>query len=82
MELIDTFYQPGTIDCYTFVFDDQDPNTGYYAMLAMSEDGVTFSQWTDGLYDPAGTNEYLGERVDFHQLGSKVLDCFFARVTY
>jgi hypothetical protein len=55
MELIATFYKPATIDCYTCVFDELNPG-GYNTMLAMSEDGHTFSQWTSGLYDADGDN--------------------------
>lgn len=74
MNLIDSYYKPGTIDCYTFVFDERSPQTGYYAMLATSEDGVKFSQWTDGFYDPDGTNEHLGMRVLFQYLGQVLID--------
>lgn len=38
LHLIDQFYRPGTYDAYTFVFDERDPRTGYYTMLALSED--------------------------------------------
>ena len=79
MELIATFYTPDTIDCYTFVFDELNPG-GYHTMLAMSEDGHTFSQWTSGLYDADGDNERLGERLDFHRLGGRLLTAFFARI--
>ncbi len=44
MELIDSYRKDGVLDCYTFVFDEQDPRTGYHTMLALSEDGYTFSQ--------------------------------------
>jgi hypothetical protein len=40
MKLIDQYYKPGTIDCYTFVFDEVTPETGYHTMLALSEDGA------------------------------------------
>jgi hypothetical protein len=46
MLLIDHYYKPETIDCYTFVFDEVTPETGLYTMLAMSADGYTYSQWT------------------------------------
>jgi hypothetical protein len=77
--LIDQFYQPETIDCYTFVFDERSDN-GYHTMLAMSEDGFTFSQWTSGCYDPEGANEHLGKRVLLHELGAVVLNHFFTRL--
>jgi hypothetical protein len=50
MELIASFYKPDAIDCYTFVFDELNPGD-YHTMLAMSEDGHTFSQWTSGRYE-------------------------------
>jgi hypothetical protein len=63
MELIDTFYQEHMIDCFTFVFDEVDPLTGYNTMLATSETGADFSQWTEGLYVPEGNNSHLGNQV-------------------
>jgi hypothetical protein len=62
MKLIDGFYQDGVIDCYTWVLDDRDPRTGSYTMLATDSDGVMFSQWTEGQYEPAVSNSHLGER--------------------
>ena len=79
MERIATFSTPATIDCYTFVFDELNPG-GSHTMLAMSADGHTFSQWTSGLYDADGANAHLGERLDFHQLGGRLLTAFFARI--
>jgi hypothetical protein len=79
VELIDIYYEPETIDCYTFVFDEVNPG-GYNTMLAMSEDGHTFSQWTSGVYDPDGDNEHLGKRVLLHELGVTVLNAFFSRL--
>jgi hypothetical protein len=74
MELVDCFYQRDipVIDRYSFVFDEQDPRTGYYTMLATSETGAAFSQWTEGYYEPGGKNLHLGERADFQSMG-KVL---------
>jgi hypothetical protein len=45
MNLIDSYSKPGVIDCYTFVFDEHNPRTGYYTMLATDETGGMFSQW-------------------------------------
>jgi hypothetical protein len=81
MELIDQYYQPETIDCYTFVFDEVTPETGFHTMLAMSADGHTFSQWTSGTYDSNGDNAHLGTRINLHDLGHAVLDAFFARLS-
>jgi len=41
MELLDCFYQRDipVIDRCSFVFDERDPRTGYYTMLATSETG-------------------------------------------
>jgi hypothetical protein len=49
-------------------------------MLTMSEDGWRFNQYTSGRYDPNDPNEHLGQRVAFHQLGARVVDCFFSRI--
>jgi hypothetical protein len=80
VRMIDQFYQPGTYDAYTFVFDEQDPRTGYYTMLALSEDGSSFSQWTEGLYTPGEANEHLGRRVARDELGQAVLTAVDARL--
>lgn len=61
--LIDTFYQPGTIDCFTLVFDERGPRTGSYTIFATDEEGRNFSQWTEGRYDPNGDNEHLGAHL-------------------
>ncbi len=71
MDLPDAYYRPGTIDCYTFVCNEQDPRTGYYTMLATDNEGIMFSQWTEGVYDPNGRNEHLGQRVIFGYLGRR-----------
>ena len=74
MRLIDSYYQPGVIDCYTFVFDERKPRTAYYTMLATDETGGMFSQWTEGMYNPDGANEHLGMRVLFPYLGKVLVD--------
>ena len=80
MDLIDAYYEPETIDCYTFVFGERNPQTGHYTMLATSETGRSFSQWTEGRYDPRGSNEHLGERVAFWHIGRTLLSHVFARM--
>ena len=65
MGLIDVFYAPEYIDCYTFVFDDIDPHSGLYTMLGTSETGTGFSQWTEGKYEPNGDNSHLGAQRHF-----------------
>jgi hypothetical protein len=72
MELLDCFYQRDlpVIDRLTFVYDEQDPRTGYYTMLSTSATGAAFSQSTDGSYEPGGMNLNLGQRVDFQSVGS------------
>lgn len=62
MRLIDCFYQEGVIDCYTFVFDERDPWTNYFTMLATDHDGSKFSQWADGFYELGEANPHLGVR--------------------
>ena len=80
MHLIDAYYQPGVIDCYTFVFDERNPRTAYYTMLATDETGGMFSQWTEGVYDPDGANEHLGERVRLQQLGTVLVEHVLGRM--
>lgn len=81
MELIDIFHtNASVIDKYTFVFNEVQPD-GCFTMLAMSEDGYAFSQWTTGKYDPAGPNEHLGRRIILQQLGETVLHAFFSRLS-
>lgn len=63
MKLLDVFHtDEPVIDRWTFVFDERDPLTGSVAMLATDYDGRMFSQWTEGEYDPDGTNAHLGYR--------------------
>ncbi len=66
MKLIDAYWGPYVIDGWTFVFDKEPgecyADECYYPMLATDDDGVMFSQWTEGYYDPEGTNTHLGER--------------------
>jgi hypothetical protein len=81
MELIDQFHKDGVIDAYTFVFDEINPD-GSNTMLALSEDGYQFSQWTSGLYDPEGENEHLGGRVLLSEIGAHALDGFFSRLGF
>jgi hypothetical protein len=81
MRLNDQYYKPESIDCYTFVFDEVTPETGYNTMLAMSEDGYAFSQWTSGIYDPNGENEHLGNRILLSAIGAAALDSFFSRLS-
>ena len=80
MELLATYEKDNVIDKYTFVFDEMNPG-GYNTMLAMSEDGYKFSNWTSGLYDPDGPNEHLGRRITLQQLGEAALDGFFYRLS-
>lgn len=80
MRLVDQFHKEGIIDAYTFVFDDINPD-GMNTMLALSEDGYTFSQWATGLYDPEGENEHLGQRVFLSAIGTWALDGFFSRLS-
>jgi hypothetical protein len=50
-------------------------------MLALSEDGFKFSQWTSGMYDPEGENEHLGQRILLSAIGARALDGFFSRLS-
>jgi hypothetical protein len=61
------------IDRFTFVFDEQEPRTGFYTMLGTSATGAAFSQWTGGFYEPGGKNLHLGKRVDFQSVGSTLV---------
>ncbi|HEX9036632.1 MAG TPA: hypothetical protein VF808_06525 [Ktedonobacterales bacterium] len=80
MRLIDQFHKEGVIDAYTFVFDEMDRG-GNTTMLALSEDGYTFSNWTSGLYDPGGENEHLGKRVLLSAIGAAALNGLYARLS-
>jgi len=82
MKLVDCFYQRdiSVIDRFTFVFDEHDPRTGYYTMLATSETGSAFSQWTSGSYEPNGKNLHLGERVEFQSLGKVLVEHVLGRM--
>ena len=80
MELIDTFHSPAFIDCYTFVFDEIDPLTHLYTMLATSETGRNFSQWTEGHYIPGEDNSHLGERVRFADVGRPLVEHVLGRM--
>ena len=74
MEMLDAFYQPNVIDSYTFVFDEQEPRTNLYTVLATDRDGVMFSQWTEGFFDPNGTNDHLGRHVIFGYVGKQLIN--------
>lgn len=80
MRLIDQFHKGRVIDAYTFVFDETNAD-GSNTMLALSEDGYKFSQWTSGLYDPEGENEHLGRRVLLSAIGERAFDGFFSRLS-
>lgn len=65
MKLLEVFYtDEPVIDKWTFVFDETNPINGYFTMLATSETGRGFSQWTEGMYEPGGNNDHLGNRPD------------------
>lgn len=80
MRLIDQFHKDGAIDAYTFVFDEMNPD-GSNTMLALSEDGFKFSQWTSGVYTPDGENEHLSKRIFLSAIGDAALNGFFARLS-
>lgn len=62
--LIDAYHtDEPVIDKWTMVFNEVNPQTGYYTMLATNDTGFGFSQWTEGAYDPDGPNEHLGHQV-------------------
>ncbi len=82
MELVDCFYQRDipVIDRFTFVTDERDPRTGFRTMLATSETGASFSQWTEGFYEPGGKNLHLGQRVDFQSVGKVLVQHVLGRM--
>ena len=82
MMLLETYHQTEPEDNYTFVFDQQNPETGEYVMLPMTERDWYRSHYIAAAYDPEGANEHLGERVLFHTLGAVVMDHFFRRIAY
>jgi hypothetical protein len=73
LEVIDAFYQPDALDCWTIVFNEQSPiNPYYFTMLALSRYAQSFSQWTEGAYEPGAANEHLGQRVRFDELDASL----------
>ena len=81
MKLLEIFDKSDVPDRYRFVFDEVHAETGSYRMLAMSEDGYKISEWRQGVYDPEGQNEHLGERIPLAALGDLALDGFFYRLS-
>lgn len=79
--LIDVFRtDTPVIDKWTFVFNETNPyNHGYYTMLATSETGWGFSQWTEGDYDPGGDNAHLGYRP--RRIGETLVNYVLSRMT-
>lgn len=63
MEVLDAFYQPDVIDCWTVVLDERNPMNGCYTMLALDYDARMFSQFTEGKYAADGDNSHLGAQV-------------------
>lgn len=63
MRLIDQFYSPESVDTYTFVFDEVNPDTGQYTVLPMPQDTFAYSKFVEGDYNPGGDNSELGARV-------------------
>jgi hypothetical protein len=80
MELLDVFYAPQYIDCYTFVFNDVDSRTHLYTMLGTSMLGESFSQWTEGSYEPNGDNSHLGKQVTFADLAKPLVAHVLSRM--
>lgn len=81
VKLIDVYHtSEPVIDTWTFVVDEVDPTTGYYDMLATSETGHVFSQWTSGEYDPDGENSHLGERP--RVIGELLVNHVIARMSH
>lgn len=79
MEVIDAYYQPGVIDCFTVVTDEVDPLTGYHTMIALGNDPHVFSQFTEGQYTPDGDNSHLGAQVCL--IGKRLVEHVFGRLT-
>ncbi|MBA2679486.1 MAG: hypothetical protein H0U76_13950 [Ktedonobacteraceae bacterium] len=80
LALIEVFYAPQYIDCYTFVFDEVDSHTHLYTMLGTSMLGESFSQWTAGSYDPQGENRHLGKHVPFQELAKPLIKHVLSRM--
>lgn len=81
LQLLDVFRTDApVIDCWTFVFNEMNPSyRGYHTMLATSETGQSFSQWTEGEYDPDGDNAHLGYRPRF--IGETLVNHVLRRMT-
>ncbi len=78
-QLIDCFHSnEPVIDTWTFVFNEVNPLTGYYTMLATDNTGWGFSQFSEGLYRPGGDNAHLGERPRY--IGERLVNHVLRRV--
>lgn len=66
MKVLEVFYQPRTLDCYTFVLDGD--NEELWPMLGTDKTGAGFSQFCDGEYHPGGDNSHLGKQVEWDKV--------------
>jgi hypothetical protein len=66
------------IDTWTFVFNEVNPLSGYYTMLATDNTRWGFSQFCEGLYSPGDDNSHLGERPRF--IGEALVNHLMKRV--
>ena len=63
MEILDTLYQDGVIDCFAFELSERNPLTGSYTTLATDYAARMLSQVTDGHYDLNGGYGHVGRPV-------------------
>ena len=79
--LIEVYYKPDTLDCYT-VFIQED---NYIWAYGMSEDGIGFNQYLDTckISDKASfkykKGSHLGKKMSWNDLSQETKKAIFAR---
>lgn len=67
VNILGIFYDPRTLDCYTFVLNYRE-GSDRYQMLGTSKTGEGFSQFTSGEFNYHGDNSHLGKQVKWNDL--------------
>lgn len=70
LNILGIFYDPKTLDCYTFVLNEMDGQ--YHQMLGTSETGEGFSQFSSGEFNYHGDNSHLGKQVQWANVPDKL----------
>lgn len=81
--IIDVYYKPDTLDCYTVFIQDG----VYLDVFALSEGGIAFNQHLDGcnLTDKSKDFKYkrgkhLGEKIPFYKLSDETKRAILKRI--